>query len=943
LHYANDTNSPVWPNVPKCSTLHSRNVVVHCRTEGGSLLEIRLLGPPEVTLDGVAIEVDTRKAIALLAYLAIERSATRDTLATLFWADSSAERARATLRRTLSSLRSGIGPGIVEADRHHIELSDVETDLDQFEHALNETAGHGHDPGDVCSACVIALTEATDLYRGNFLEGFSVRDAPEFEDWERVVTENLRLQAGQAFHRLGMARAAAGDYPGAIAAVTRWVDLDTLHEPAHRLLMLLNAWAGDRPGSVEAYRAFVAILDRELGVPPLEETTELYEAILDEDLPPAPGIRRPITAEVGVTSPVQSVMLDRLAELTALEKALEQATTAGQIASVTGPSWMGKTRLIEEFLGRVSGTKTHVLSSRAFRMEQSLPYGVATQLLRDLVPLVRRNAEHIPQWAIDVASNLDPQLGRADQRARETGNELRLFEAINTMVQGIATKTPLVAVVDDVQWMDPASASLVAYLARRISDLPQVLLVVAARSGEPLTTQVRELLDLAGTPISLGPLTPESIQDLVDNGTEAARIIKLTGGIPLLVLEELDGEGSANPGVAQYMEERLESIGDLSRQVVAAASVLTGVCDAPLLRETSGRSEDEVVEAVEELVRAGVIREELEGFGLSFTLDRLETLVYEETSLIRRRLLHRRAAAALATRPRARTEARLAAVIAAQHHGAGDPEAAEWYQLAGDLARNVYANSEAERLYERAIALGADDVGRIRLSLGDLAIRRGDYVAASTELTAAAARSKGETLAEVEHRLGEVQRLLGRFEMAQEHYARSADLNPNSSALFADWALLYRRQNRFHEASTAAYRALDTADENDSQERSRALNILTLVEQDPVDAMTHVDRALDLAGDNEVLRMAALNSKANLLADIGNTEGATPMVEQAIAIATKTGHRHFEASLRNHLADLHHQSGRVEEAQKALTEAVSLFADIDAGAWQPEVWLLRDF
>jgi DNA-binding SARP family transcriptional activator len=118
------------------------------------------------------------------------------------------------------------------------------------------------------------------------LEGFNVRDAYLFEDWARSLGEGLRLEIGEAFNRLGHALAGAGDYSGAIRSVKRWVELDPLHEPAHRLLMLLNSWAGDRPGAIEAYRSLIGILDRELGVPPLEETTELYEAILDEDLPP---------------------------------------------------------------------------------------------------------------------------------------------------------------------------------------------------------------------------------------------------------------------------------------------------------------------------------------------------------------------------------------------------------------------------------------------------------------------------------------------------------------------------------------------------------------------------------------------------------------------------------------------------------------------------------
>lgn len=177
------------------------------------MLEVRLLGTPEAAADGHPVAVDTRKAIALLAYLVVEGSASRDFLATLFWADSSQERARATLRRTLSALRSATGDA-VEADRNRVALTGaVTSDLGQVNAELEETTTHGHQSQDVCPACVPHLRRATDLYRGDFLEAFSVKASPEFEDWVRSVAESTRLRIGEAFMRLGTALAAEGDFP----------------------------------------------------------------------------------------------------------------------------------------------------------------------------------------------------------------------------------------------------------------------------------------------------------------------------------------------------------------------------------------------------------------------------------------------------------------------------------------------------------------------------------------------------------------------------------------------------------------------------------------------------------------------------------------------------------------------------------------------------------
>lgn len=207
------------------------------------MLEVNLLGRPEVLLDGRPVVVDTRKAIALLAFLTVETSGSRDSLAGLFWADAPQERARATLRRTLSALRGATHSDLIGADRNLVTLiGPVRSDLDILDAEIAATRDHGHDPRDVCERCIPHLRNAADLYRGDFLEGFSVKASPEFEDWVRNMSETVRIRIGETYHRLGTALAAAGDYPGAITTVNRWLELDPLHEPAHRFLMLLHAW-----------------------------------------------------------------------------------------------------------------------------------------------------------------------------------------------------------------------------------------------------------------------------------------------------------------------------------------------------------------------------------------------------------------------------------------------------------------------------------------------------------------------------------------------------------------------------------------------------------------------------------------------------------------------------------------------------------------------------
>ncbi|MET0566813.1 MAG: AAA family ATPase [Acidimicrobiia bacterium] len=909
------------------------------------MLDIKLLGQPDVSISGRPVVVDTRKAIALLAYLVVEKSASRDTLSALFWAEASQERARATLRRTLSALRGATGTDLIEADRNLVTLvGEVSSDLDTLGRELDATSEHGHDRRDVCERCIPHLQRATDLYRGDFLEGFSVKASPEFDDWVRSVAESTRIRIGEAFHRLGTALAAAGEYPAAINAVTQWIELDALHEPAHRFLMLLHAWAGDRPGAIEAYRNCVTVLDQELGVAPLEETTELYEAILDEDLPPAPGAPRRVKAEIPARRQTHPDLIDRESELEQLQEALRSGVAgSGVVIAMTGAPWMGKTRLLEEVASFAHGDRD-VFIGRAFRNEQSLPYGVTTQVLGGATARVDALRAEIPEWAMNELGRLAPGFAPAKDETSDRFGELRLLEGIHTVLSILARERPILIILDDAQWMDTSSAALFSYLARRISEMPLVM-VLAARTEEELHPAVAEMMTAADQSVAIRPLTVQHLIPLNGGDENAARRLReKTGGVPLLVNEALTSDGDSlpsTPGMARYMEARLLEIGDLSRQILTAAAALNGICDATLLRETSGRSEEEVVEAVEELVAAGLLREIPESDGLSFTLDALERVTYETTSMVRRRLLHRRAARALSERPYARSDARLAAAVAGQYRAAGDPEATAWYHLAGDLARSVFANESAIEFYETALALDDPDIEGARLALGELAMAAGEYDRARRELTIAASHAGPDSIGVIEHRTGEVERLLGRFDDAEEHFQRSIANHPSPAAVLADWALLGYRTGDGTKAAAMAERAREAAEkENDPAQMSRVRNILAVVTPDHEEALEHVEEAIRLAGDDDLLRMAALNNKALLLSGTRDVGRSTVLVEEAIAIAERTGHRHQEAALWNHMADLHHRAGRENEARQSLTTAVSLFADIDSGDLEPELWLL---
>lgn len=131
---------------------------------------------------------------------------------------------------------SGAGPWL-EADQETIGLLRDEhlwLDLDQFQRRLADCEIHGHSSTDVCRDCLTSLTEAVELYRDDFMAGFTLRDSPAFDDWQFFQTDNLRRELAGALEKLVRGHSAQGQFNTAIDYAQRWLALDPLHEPAHR-------------------------------------------------------------------------------------------------------------------------------------------------------------------------------------------------------------------------------------------------------------------------------------------------------------------------------------------------------------------------------------------------------------------------------------------------------------------------------------------------------------------------------------------------------------------------------------------------------------------------------------------------------------------------------------------------------------------------------------
>ena len=425
------------------------------------------LGPPAL-LDPASSPVDLPlgKPFALLVYLAIERSpVSRDDLATLFWGGVGRERARQSVRQALWLLRRTLGPEAFRSE-DPVELSPacVSVDLADLRTALSA--------GDVATA----LT----LWQGTFVERFAIGGARGWQLWvedQRDAAENAFVAA---LLEAATAERDAGRLGAAVELLRRTVGVAPHKGTAHGLLIesLLDAH------EFEAAGVAIAEARRQFG----DATRSIDFGRFDERLSSgranlARGRTRPelSTEFVGRAR--------ELADLLGLWRSARAGHTRAML--IRGPTGIGKSRLsAEAAAGADEGTVVAVKASEA---ERDIEHGLAATLVRRLLRL--RGAAGVSGASDAVLRALVPSLsngnahggqhrngevsGEPDAQPAGPVSTVALADALADLIGAVAEESPLLVVLDNVQWADTSSRSVLASLLRRMRDAPCLFLLTA--------------------------------------------------------------------------------------------------------------------------------------------------------------------------------------------------------------------------------------------------------------------------------------------------------------------------------------------------------------------------------------------------------------------------------------------------------------------------------
>lgn len=585
------------------------------------MISCRVLGPVELSLGDVPAPAELlwRKHLALLVYLAHspQRTRSRDHLVGLLWGDKPEGAARHSLSEALRIIRRCGGEDAVVAPAGQVQLRDTALDLDTDRFETH------------CKAA--RWSDAAVLVAGEFMEGFAVSDAWEFEEWLATQRREWRRRSVEALVRAAQASMDAGALERAREWSERAIYLDRGSEAACRALMMSLALAGNRAAALERFDALTVHLHEEVGLSPDDETRRLADRIRRER-----DWRQPKREEPGAENR-RPPLIGREGELARLVEVWERcrSTLHATLVLVDGDGGVGKSRLAEELVTRTRLEGARTAFARAVPADAAEAWTTARAVVRGGLGELA-SGDDAARAALAALSGDEPMV--EDAREGEDGRVPSRGWALRSLLRTIVRDQPLVVVVDDAHHSDDASLAAIGGALRDLADLPLfVLLVSTPFASSPVLDDLRSRVgrDIDGAVVRLEPLRAAALRELCRWAMPAydelqierlARRVALdSAGLPLLAVELLHAvavgmhlrDTPVWPEPARTVDQSIPSalaeplvaavrvnfrkLSPPAQQVLAAAAVLEERTSSALLARATGLDDDALTGALDEL------------------------------------------------------------------------------------------------------------------------------------------------------------------------------------------------------------------------------------------------------------------------------------------------------------------------------------------------------
>ncbi len=905
-------------------------------------LELQLAGVFGVLRDGVRLAdggLRSRKARTLLKLLAVERArlVSVDRIAEVLWAGDLPTAPAQSVATLVSRVRRALGSDVIRGGRQGYQLGGGPAIVVDLDEAARLTSHAERELGLTPALACAAAGRAVELLS----PGVALAEEP-YAAWAEPARQELRGLLRRARHALARAALATGDAHLAARAAGEAMADDSFDEGAHRLFMSACAAAGERAKALETYARLSRRLAEELGTDPAPDTHELYLAILRQQRPGDPGrtdgiLAPPSARHVGSRQSARG-LVGRDRELTELTAAWAKAVGGEPgVVLVVGEAGIGKTRLAEALAAEAASVGGVVLPSRCYETERSLFLQPVVEALLpaitgrpavELRQLLGDDAAPFAALVPEAAAVLGPM--PAEQVAVDMQRR-RAFHSVVAFLRGLGARSPVLLVLDDLQYAGQSTIEFVHYLARHAGGTP--LLVVATVRAENDWEVDAALADVASR-VEVGPLGADAVGKLAGQAGQAGladRILRQTRGHTLFVVEVLralaEGDRGLPESLRSAVQGRTRRLGADAERLLRVAAVLGAAVDPAMVAGVADVPPAAALGHCERALQARLLV--AAGRDFEFANDLIREALYATTPEPTRLAYHQRAADLMTSQPESLAWHAAACgdwLRAARALLSAADEAFRRFAITDSAALATQALEAAQRAGDREADARARVIrGRAHEAMADLPAALADFSEG-----AAAARAVGDRRLEMlalRQLGGDVPVARGMpIGYCESHLAeglRLAELLGDQAAaadLLARLAIITTNRLRFDLALDYGQRAA-AAGRAASDDHALAAGLDGLKTAHAylghTDALATVVEELEpllrRQGDLFRLQHAVFESAFVPLA-AGDWDQAMAGTESAIEINRRSGYPHWAGSYVAHLAWLARLRGRDSEA-----------------------------
>lgn len=598
----------------------------------------KLFGIPQITKDGTKVFFPYAKINALIYYIIVNKVISRDEIAGLLWPDENEKVAKKNLRNALYQAKKSLNCEFIVSPKKSIlvlnEELDIETDVDLFI----------KDP-----------RKNLDLYAGDFLNGFFLKEADSYEHWITKMRNYYQEEFISSCYNKIEEDINNEVYDDVEKNIKRLTEIDEFDERNARLLMDFYQRTGRHEKVIETYYDLSKLFHEELGVDPEDETKKMYEASLEQ-----------LSFKGNKRKVVDTFFYGRYDEIAQIEKIFLSFKNNKDAKSVfiKGEAGIGKSALKRKILNN-KYEDFFIIESLCYQAEENYalrPFGV---VIDEITQLLKDEKISTPTFWDTTVSKFFPNFDESISNVKllETKEFLKfdlLTTALVDAIKKISEHKKVVLVFEDIQWMDQTSLELLTSIMLHLNNNEAIFM---ATSRHQYNSHVEDLVSSLSRydkihSIKLNRFNKAESEQFIrkalpNNNIKNDAIDKIyseTCGNSFFLSEyvNLIKNGKTTNLMTSKMMDALKSrflyLSEDEKTLLDVVSFFYDEAPLDIICELTRFSEIDIINLLEDLENRNILTEELHKnhISLTFTHTKLREYIYMNQSNSKKKIFHKK-------------------------------------------------------------------------------------------------------------------------------------------------------------------------------------------------------------------------------------------------------------------------------------------------------------